>query len=93
MRTFREHLNEKKKDRKFLEAYNAEKELIELAVKIAEARNKLGISQQELAKRAKITQQQLSRVENGVSFNITTFLKICNALGMKINLTRSAHRV
>lgn len=93
MRTFRDHLNEKKKDSKFLKAYNAEKEIIELAVKIAEARNKLGITQQELAKKANITQQQLSKVENGISFNITTFLKICNALGMKVNLTKTAHRM
>ena len=93
MRTFREHLNEKKNDPEFLEKYNAEKELIELAVKIAEARNKMGFSQQELARRAHITQQQLSKVENGVSFNITTFLKICNALGIKINLTKTAQRV
>ncbi len=93
MKTFREHLEEKKKDPKFLKEFNAEKELIELAVKIAKARNKKGITQQELARKANITQQQLSKVENGVSFNITTFLKICNALDIKIKLTKSMHKV
>lgn len=93
MRTFRDHLKEKKQNPKFLKAYNEEKELIELAIKIAEARNKLGITQQELAIKANITQQQLSKVENGISFNITTFLKICNALDMKINLKKISHKV
>ena len=84
MRTFRRHLAEQKKNPKFAKAYNEEKKIVELAVKIATERTKQGISQAELAKKANITQQQLSKVENGSNYTIKTFLKITGAL--RINL-------
>ncbi|MBI1986901.1 MAG: helix-turn-helix transcriptional regulator [Nitrospinae bacterium] len=31
-------------------------------------------------------QQQLSKIENGINCNLATFLKVCNALGLKIDL-------
>ena len=37
MKTFRDHLKEKKQDPEFLKAYNEEKEFIELAVKLQNA--------------------------------------------------------
>lgn len=84
MRTFKKHLSEQKKNPKFVKAYDEEKKIVELAVKIATERNKQGISQAELAKKAHVTQQQLSKVENGSNYTIKTFLKITGAL--RINL-------
>jgi HTH-type transcriptional regulator / antitoxin HipB len=84
MKTFNKHLTEQKKNPEFVKAYNEEKKIIELAVKIATERAKQGISQAELAKRANVTQQQLSKVENGSNYTIKTFLKIASAL--RINL-------
>jgi len=92
MRTFKKHLKEQLKDPKFAKAFNEEKERIELAVKIASERNKLGISQAELARKAKVTQQQLSKVENGVNCNMHTFIKVCTALGLKLNFERAKAR-
>jgi HTH-type transcriptional regulator / antitoxin HipB len=84
MKTFKKHLAEQLKNPRFIKAYNEEKKIIELAIKIATERNKLGISQAELAKKAHVTQQQLSKVENGSNYTIKTFLKIANALRLNL---------
>ena len=92
MKTFRKHLNEKLKSERFKKLYSEERQLAELAVKIHGAREQLGLSQQEVAQRAKVTQQQLSKVENGVNCNIATFLKICNALNLRFDLALARRR-
>jgi hypothetical protein len=33
-----------------------------------------------------VTQQQVSKIEKGINCNVTTFLKVCNALGIKVDL-------
>jgi HTH-type transcriptional regulator / antitoxin HipB len=88
MRSLKSHLEEQMKDVKFRKAYNEEKRYIELAVKIAKERNRLGISQEDLARKASITQQQLSKVENGANCNVQTLIKVCTALGLKLNFVR-----
>lgn len=88
MKTFKKHLNTKLKNKKFKDLYTEEKELLELSLKIVETRQNLGISQQELASKADITQQQLSKIENGINCNIKTFLKACHALKMKLNFQK-----
>ena len=65
MKTFRSHLNEKLKDKKFAAMYKTEYELLGLAIKIAIARTNLGLSQTALARKVRVTQQQLSKIENG----------------------------
>jgi DNA-binding XRE family transcriptional regulator len=86
MESFRKHLEEKLKNKEFKKMYEEEKRLLELSLKIINERNKRGLTQQELAKKAEITQQQLSKVENGFNCNMVTFLKVCDALGLKINV-------
>lgn len=49
-------------------------------------REQRGLSQKGVAQKANVTQQQLSKVENGINCNLTTFLKVCNALDLKIDL-------
>ena len=88
MKTLRKHLKKELKDQKFKELFEEEKELHEIAIKILEARNELGLTQKELAQKAHITQQQLSKVENGINCNLVTFIKVCNALGMKIDVEK-----
>lgn len=92
MSSFRRHLNEKLKDERFRQLYEEERQLTELSLKIHDIRAQLGLSQQEVAARAKVTQQQLSKVENGVNCNLTTFLKVCHALDLTIELARSSAR-
>src|SRR4030065_694386 len=70
----------------YLFFYEEEKKLAELSLKIFDTREHLGLSQKEVAKRASITQQQLSKLENGINCTMSTFLKVCNALSIKINI-------
>ena len=92
MKTFRKHLNEKLKNDRFKRLYEEERQLAELSLMILGTRESKGLSQKEVAKKAKVTQQQLSKVENGISCNLTTFLKVCNALDLKIDLGQSHTR-
>jgi DNA-binding Xre family transcriptional regulator len=86
MMTFDSHLKEKLKNKRFKRMYEEEKELLDISFKILEARREQNLSQAELANRAHITQQQLSRIENGMNFNIKTLLKLCDALDLSIDL-------
>ena len=87
MRSFRNHLKEKLKDERFRRIYKEEKQLAELSLKIYHLREQMGLSQKEVVtRRATITQQQLSKVENGINCNMTTFLKVCHALDLNIEL-------
>lgn len=86
MRSFDKYLKEKLRNPRFKRMYEEEKQLAELSLRILNTREQLGISQLEVAKRAKITQQQLSKIENGNNCNLATFLKVCNALGLKVDL-------
>jgi HTH-type transcriptional regulator/antitoxin HipB len=67
--TFNSHLKEKLKNKRFKKMYEEEKELLDISLKILETRREQNLSQAELANRAHITQQQLSRIENGMNFN------------------------
>ena len=88
MRSFKKHLNEKLKKKGFKKLYDEERRLAELSLRIYDYRELIGLSQQELAKRARITQQQLSKIENGVNCNLATFLTVCNALGLDLDLVQ-----
>lgn len=86
MVSFEEYLDEQLKDRKFKKFYEEERELLEMAYRLNEVRKKQGKSQGEIAKKAHLTQQQFSRVENGDNCNILTYLKACHAVGLKMEL-------
>jgi len=85
MKTFKKHLDDSLKDPEFNDIYNEERKLIELSLRIHEAREKSGLSQLEVANMAHVTQQQLSKIENGKNCNMITFLKVCRALGLDFN--------
>jgi DNA-binding XRE family transcriptional regulator len=87
MYSFNKYLNEQLKDPQFRQAFEEEKRLLDLGVKIAEARENLGLSQKELAQKCNVTQQQLSKIENGVNCNLLTFMKVSSTLGLTINLS------
>lgn len=90
MRTFKAHLQEKLEDPQFKEMFDEERELVRIGLEIAEARTKIGISQSELARRASVTQQQVSKIENGVNCNVLTLLKVCRVLSLACRLNGSA---
>ena len=86
MKTFRDHLKTKLIDKEFRDFYDEERQLLEISLKILNARKELGLSQKNLAYKAHITQQQVSKIESGLNCNMTTFLKVCNALGVKMDM-------
>ena len=86
MKTLKGHLEGKLQDDSFRRLFVAEKQLAQLSLQILQVRQHLGLSQQEVAKKAKITQQQLSKLEHGANCNVATFLKVCNALGVIVEL-------
>ncbi len=72
---------------KYFDKYNKEaKERIRLGVEIYNIREKLGISQQELAKRVETTQKVISRIENGdVNIGFSLLNRIANVLEFDCN--------
>ena len=86
MKTLRGHLQDKLGSQRFRKLYDEEAQLARLAVQVQEVRQELGLSQEDVAKRANVTQQQLSKVENGANCNVTTLLKVCRALGLRVEL-------
>jgi DNA-binding XRE family transcriptional regulator len=87
MKKIKDYLNEELKNPQFKQAFEEEKHLLELGITIAETREKLGLSQKELAHKCNVTQQQLSKIENGVNCNLLTFVKVSSTLGLTINLS------
>jgi DNA-binding XRE family transcriptional regulator len=92
MKTLKAHLKDSLKDKKFKELFEDEKELLDVALRLQEERKSAGLSQKELADAAHLTQQQVSKVENGVNCNIKTYLKASRAIGLRLNLARSHGR-
>ena len=86
MKTLKEHLEGKLRQDRFRRLFAEEKQLAQLSIQILQVRQHLGLSQQEVAKKAKVTQQQLSKLEHGANCNVSTFLKVCNALGVSVEL-------
>ena len=84
---FSDHLESKMKDEDFRKAYEEEKHLLELGLAIARTRELRGMSQAELAQRCRVTQQQLSKIENGVNCNLLTFIKVSSALGFDLTVS------
>ena len=89
---FDSYLKDKLKDPRFRKLYEEERQLVELALRVNQAREELGLTQAEAARKANVTQQQMSRVENGVNCNMTTFLKVCQALELKLDLGKFKSR-
>ena len=87
MRSFEEHLNEELRDPEFKKLYEKEERLASLAIAVAKAREKKGLSKKELAQKSHVTQHQLSKIENGMNFNVHAFIKVSNALGLRLTVT------
>ena len=85
MKTLKSHLQESLKDDSFKEVFEEEKELLAVSLRLQEERKKAGMSQKELARAANLTQQQVSKVENGTNCNIMTYLKASRAIGLRLS--------
>ena len=92
MKTVKKHISKSMKNDTFKHFFEEEKELLEVSLRLHEARKKSGLSQKELARAAHLTQQQVSRVENGANCNIMTYLKAGKAIGLRLKLSRPGRK-
>lgn len=81
-----------KKDPLFHEYHKVEKVKADLVIPIVKERMKKGWSQTELAKRVKVSQQQISKIENLDFSEFNTVLKVLHALGYTISASKKPHR-
>jgi len=88
VRTFQSRLRDELKDPEFKAHYQEERQALKLAMKIAELREKKGLSQQQLAKLMGTSQQAISRIESGEyeGFTLKTLEKIAEATGMRVKI-------
>jgi len=74
----------RKNIRAFDEKYLQAKSKLELALKIAAAREKAGLTQKQLAVKLKTTQSVISRIETGKqNLSVDMLYKIAEAVGKK----------
>ncbi|HBG62390.1 MAG: hypothetical protein A2Y03_08660 [Omnitrophica WOR_2 bacterium GWF2_38_59] len=81
-----DHLKKKIKDPYFKELYELEAQKFAIIEKIVDYRIKKGITQSDLAKEVGVTQQQISKVENGEFSSVITLEKILLAIGMTVQI-------
>ena len=81
-----DYLKEKIKDPYFKELYELEAQKYAIIEKIVEYRIKHGMNQGQLAEKVGVTQQQISKVENGEFSSIMTLEKILLAIGMTVQI-------
>src|SRR3989338_6593962 len=84
LRSVREHLEEKLRDPYFKELYELEQERMKIAKLFVDYRIKNDITQEELAKKLGVTQQYISKLEEGIFSNIREVAKILLVIGYKI---------
>ncbi len=92
MKGVRKHLDEKMKDVRFKEHYELDLVKLEFIKPIIAYRIKHKLSQTALAKKAGISQQQISKVESGDFSNFDTVLKILFAIGITITKVQTQKR-
>jgi len=85
---FRDDLREQLKNKEFKKAFDEEDIYVRLAIEIAKLREKQGLSQKDLAKRLRTSQQMISRLEdpsnNGVS--LSTLVKLAQAFHKRLKI-------
>jgi len=86
LKSVKEHLDSKLKDVYFRELYELEQEKMKLAKLVVDYRIKRDLTQGELANELGITQQYISKIEEGIFSNIKDVAKILLAIGYRIEI-------
>ena len=79
-----EHLKEKLKDPYFKELYELEEQKLAIVKRIIDYRIKHKMTQEQLAKMARVTQQHISKIENGEFSSIATLEKVLLFIGYTV---------
>ncbi len=87
MKTFKQYMSTSLKDPAFKQAYDALESEYQLARSLIEARLKLKLTQQQLADKAGVTQNTITRLESGTTNpTVATLNRVANALGKELRL-------
>ena len=86
-KNYRETLNELLKDPEFRAEYEALEPEFQIIRAMLEGREKLNLTQKDLAERSGITQADISRLENGnANPSIRTLKKLASAMNMALDI-------
>ncbi|AYM03269.1 helix-turn-helix domain-containing protein [Levilactobacillus yiduensis] len=83
---FDDYLAEQLKDPKFKVGFDAGSARLENAVALMNERERAGLTQRELAKRANVPQSTVARIERGQNTSFDTMSKIAFALEKKLKV-------
>jgi len=88
MSDLKKYIDERKKrDKKFVEGYEEGYEQFKIGVMLREAREKAGLTQEELARRLKTKKTAISRIENHAEdIKLSTLERVASALGKKLEI-------
>ncbi|OGH61007.1 MAG: hypothetical protein A3G34_16945 [Candidatus Lindowbacteria bacterium RIFCSPLOWO2_12_FULL_62_27] len=88
IRTFQEHLKKELKDPEFRKHFEEERRALALAMKIVKLRQRRGLTQKDLARAMRTSQQAVSRIESGEyeGFTLKTLEKIAEATGSRLKI-------
>jgi transcriptional regulator with XRE-family HTH domain len=86
---FDKYLDEQLKDRSFAARFERAGEAWDVALQIAALRNEAGLSQKDLAKLLKISQQQISRLESPgyEGHSLSTLRRVAKVLHARVRVT------
>ena len=79
-----EHLKQKLKDPYFKELYELDEQKLAIVKRIIDYRIRNNLTQGQLAQRAGVTQQHISKIENGEFSNIATLEKVLLFIGYTV---------
>ena len=85
--TVKEHLEEELKDPEFRALYEKERWKFDIVKEIITYRIRHKLTQGQLAKRIGVSQQHISKIEDGVFSSLSTLEKLLTAMGMRVQVS------
>lgn len=82
-----DHLQEKRRQPSFRELQELDEEKLKVAKVIIDARIRLKLSQAKLARQLGVTQQQVSKLENGDFDNLGSLQRVLTFLGYQVKVS------
>lgn len=89
MSDLKKYVSERKRsDKKFAEGYDDGYEQFKVGTMLREARERAGLTQEELARRLKTKKTAISRIENHAEdIKLSTLERVATALGKHLNVS------